>query len=276
MQKQTAARIATVAIAGFALFALVNGSLLGTAKAEPWSTPGTAINFVITGPGSPQVNVHAIECPAISVMASTGSAASCVFAIARTEPSEPDTVDMTVTATISGHSPDIELDKFTLDVVGGPSWSFNSLPQLVATEISWPWAVTPWTFESSVSWTDLSNVSLGGSVTVALVIDLVNTEATTPPTVPPTASPTVAPTGSPTPTPTLPDTGGTPTPTPTLPDTGGTPTPTPTLPDTSGVLGGSRSAQDPTGGAFLLIVVASLTAILYLYLVPPPRRKRPD
>jgi hypothetical protein len=265
LQKQMAARIAMVAIAGFALLALINGLLLRTAKAEPWSTPGTAVNFIITGPLSPQVNVRSIECPAFNVMASTGSAASCVFAIARTDPSEPSTVDVTVTATISSHSPAIELDKFTLNVAGGASRNFNSFPQLIASESSWPWSVTPWTFESIVSWADLSNASLGGSVTVGLVIDLANTEATTPPTEPPTIAPTQPPTAAPT---------GSPTASPTLPDTGGTPTPTPTLPDTSGLPGLPGGPQEPTGSAFLLILVASLGSIVYLYLMPSRRSRR--
>jgi hypothetical protein len=58
-----------------------------------------------------------------------------------------------------------------------------------------------------------------------------------------------------------------------LPITGGTPTPTPTLPDTGGPLSGSSKPVDPTNNAFLLLLVASVTALLYLNL---PKRRRED
>ncbi len=79
---------------------------------------------------------------------------------------------------------------------------------------------------------------------------------------------TPTPTPTETPTPTLPqDTPTpTPTPTPTLPDTGGTPTPTPTLPNTSGPDLGSQTPADPTSNAFLLLLVASVAGLMFMFL----------
>jgi hypothetical protein len=99
------------------------------------------------------------------------------------------------------------------------------------------------------------------------------------PTPSPTPSDTPSPTPSDTPSPTPSDTpsptpsatpSATPSPTPTLPDTGGTPTPTPTLPDTNAPPSGSNTPVDPTGNAFLLLLVASVAALLFTFL---PRKK---
>jgi hypothetical protein len=238
--------ITALSVAGLALSAAANGALLGLADAHPWSTPA-AINFVIDGPGGPQVNVHDVACPAIQVLASTGSSASCEFEISRTESIEPSSVDVAVTGTVADHTSAIEVDKFTLHVVGGKSWGFAALPQVIATQPSWPWATRPWRFASIVSWSDLSNASLGGSVTLVLQIDLTSDKPTTSPT---------------------------PTPTPTLPDTGSTPTPTPTLPDTSPNAGKPGSRHDTGDDVFVLLVVASVAAIIYLWAVPRRRRRR--
>ena len=78
---------------------------------------------------------------------------------------------ITVTATIASHSSGMEVGKFSLNVVGGGSWSLGAFPQVVAREASWPWSA-PWTFDSTVSWAGLTNVSLDGSITVVLNIDV--------------------------------------------------------------------------------------------------------
>jgi hypothetical protein len=67
------------------------------------------------------------------------------------------------------------------------------------------------------------------------------------------------PTPSPTPTPTLPDTGSSP-----------TPTPTPTLPNTASALSGTPTPPDPTDTAFLLLLVASVAGMMFMFL---PRKK---
>jgi hypothetical protein len=121
---------------------------------------GRAVIAIVALGGTKQVDAHRVACPPIRVMASSGREPSCFFAVVSVGGKR--LPSMAITARVASASGGIELGRFRLDNAAGGSWALDALPQVVGTARR-PWWLMLWIVSYSLSWSDLTNASLGGS-----------------------------------------------------------------------------------------------------------------
>jgi hypothetical protein len=128
---------------------------------------GRAVTAIVALGGTKQVDARRVACPPIQVRASSGREASCSFAIVSVGRNTPSSV--TVTARVDSVTGGLELGRFHLHNAGGGSWTLDSLPQVVGSARRSCWLML-WVLSYSLSWSDLTNASLGGSARLLLEV----------------------------------------------------------------------------------------------------------
>jgi hypothetical protein len=158
MHKRAAAALAIV-------FVLVSPYTASGGGGGGGSAGRVEIAVIALDRGATQVDSRHIVCPVIRVTASSGTAPSCTFAVVSVGKARPGSI--TITASIDHQSSGIELNKFWLTRSG--SWRLDTLPRVVGTATKTCWLL-PALFGYTVSWSDLTNASMGRSARVVLEV----------------------------------------------------------------------------------------------------------